>query len=110
MNQPNQSEFQRVAIITRRLIAVRPLRYSQAGESCNRMSHLEMNSPAIKAGFRRGDIIVSWGGRPVRDVEDCAASDGPTAVAVRRKDETVELTLPKDRHGVVVDRLYFEVK
>jgi hypothetical protein len=62
------------------------------------------------SGFRRGDVVLSWGGRAVRDPEDCIPTDDPTLVVVRRGHETVEFTSPTGDPGLTLDRVYFEVE
>jgi hypothetical protein len=73
-------------------------------------SRVPRESPAFAAGFRRGDTIVAWDGKTVRDVEDCVAAEEPIPVTVRRAGEVIELRLPPGSHGLVMDRHYFEAR
>ena len=54
---------------------------------------VERDSPAARAGVRRGDVIVTFDGRPVRDLEDITrafrtAAPGTAWVLIVRRGET----------------------
>jgi hypothetical protein len=70
------------------------------------VSRVDPDSPAMQAGFQRGDVVLSWDGRDVHDLGDCSMSGQPISVTVRRGNDNVDLRLTPTDHGLILDRLY----
>jgi S1-C subfamily serine protease len=77
--------------------------FDLAHESGVRVSTLEKDSPAAKAGLQSGDIIVAFGGAPVRTVDDLhrlltggRIGDGVELVALRRNQRLVLSVTPRE--------------
>jgi serine protease DegS len=62
------------------------------------ISHLELESPALAAGLKRGDILESLDGSPVRSARDALAR-----IAGREPGSTVTLNATRGRQRLSVD-------
>lgn len=86
-------------------VGIQPVRLSaavqaQAGQETGLMvMSVEAQSPADQGGVKQGDIIVAFGGKAVRHVDDLQAAlasvtiDQPAPLKVVRSDEVRELTV-----------------
>jgi len=73
--------------------SMRPFELRQSGVSSGAIvEHVEENSPADKAGLRKGDVIIEIAGKPVRTEIDVR-----NAMLTHRPGETVEVKYVRDK-------------
>jgi S1-C subfamily serine protease len=74
-----------------------------------RIREVQPESPAAVAGFRAGDVVLTYGGRPVRwigeliDATKAVPAGRAVEVEIRRNGERRTLTLPAGRMGVLIE-------